>query len=118
VGKNDDSKVPDRVRLRIFYRHGGICHISGRRIQPGDNWDADHVVSLCNGGEHREFNMAPALREKHREKTSIDVALKAKNDRVRKKHLGITRPKQKIQSRGFEKRPPQRTASRPVERRT
>ena len=42
----------------------------------------------------------------------------AKADRVLKKTYGITPTRKKIQSRGFEKRPPQRTASRPVERRT
>lgn len=92
-GKSDDSKIPDRVRLRIFLRDGGICHISGRRILPGDHWDADHIIPLCNGGEHRESNLAPALRSKHREKTAVDVAVKAKNDRVSKRHLGIKKPR-------------------------
>lgn len=93
VAKNDDAKIPDRVRLRVFLRAGGICHISGRRILPGDRWDADHVVPLCNGGEHRESNLAPALRAEHRKKTAGDVRLKAKNDRVRKKHFGIKKPR-------------------------
>jgi 5-methylcytosine-specific restriction endonuclease McrA len=93
IGKTDDSKIPDRVRLRIFLRHGGICHISGRRILIGDHWDIDHIIPLCNGGEHRELNLAPALRSKHKEKTAIDVAVKAKNDRVSKRHLGIKKPR-------------------------
>jgi 5-methylcytosine-specific restriction protein A len=92
-GKNDDSKVPDRVRLRIFLRHGGICHLSGRRILPGDDWDLDHVVALANGGSHSELNLRPALRGPHKVKTARDVAEKAKNDRVRKKHLGIKKPR-------------------------
>lgn len=92
VGKNDDAKVPDRVRLRIFLRHDGICHISGRRIQPGDAWDLEHVLALCNGGLHAEHNLRPALRGPHRTKTAIDVAEKAKNDRIRKRHLGIKKP--------------------------
>jgi 5-methylcytosine-specific restriction protein A len=92
VGKNDDTKIPDRVRLRVFVRHGGVCYLSGRRIKPGDHWDADHIIPLCNGGEHRESNLAPALRSKHREKTAIDVAVKAKNDRVSKRHMGIKKP--------------------------
>lgn len=92
IGKNDDSKIPDHVRLRIFNRHGGICHVSRRRIQPGDAWECDHLIPLCNGGEHRESNLAPALREKHRDKTARDVADRAKNDRVRKRHLGIKKP--------------------------
>lgn len=91
-GKSDDSAIPPRVRLRVFSRHNGICHLSGRRIQAGDAWDLDHVVALANGGTHSELNLRPALRGKHREKTALDVAEKAKNDRVRKRHLGIRKP--------------------------
>lgn len=91
-GKTDDAPIPDRVRLRVFARHDGVCHLSGRRIQAGDAWDIDHIVALANGGEHREANLAPALRTKHREKTADDVKQKAKNDRVRKRYLGIKKP--------------------------
>ena len=92
-GKTDDAKIPARVRLRVFLRYGGICHLSGRRIQPGDAWDIDHLVALANGGSHSESNLRPALRKPHRAKTARDVALKAKNDRVSKRHLGIKKPR-------------------------
>ena len=92
IGKTDDQAIPPRVRLRVFERHGGICHLSGRKIMPGDAWDADHVIALVNGGEHRESNMAPALRTEHRKKTARDVAQKAKDRRIRAKHLGIRKP--------------------------
>lgn len=93
IGKTDDAKVPPRVRLRVFERDGGVCHLTGRKILPGDDWDLDHVVALVNGGEHRESNLAPALRIEHRKKTAEDVALKAKDRRVRQKHLGIKQTK-------------------------
>lgn len=89
IGKSDDSAIPPRVRLRIFERDGGVCWISGRKIQAGDAWDLDHKIALCNGGTHSEDNLAPALRDKHREKTKLDVKLKAKVSRIRKKNLGI-----------------------------
>jgi 5-methylcytosine-specific restriction endonuclease McrA len=92
IGKTDDQAIPPRVRLRVFERHGGICHLSGRKIMPGDAWDVDHVIALVNGGEHRESNMAPALRTEHRKKTARDVAQKAKDRRIRAKHLGIKKP--------------------------
>lgn len=92
-GKNDDSRVPPHVRLRIFDRHGGICHLSGRKILAGDAWDLDHIIALVNGGEHRERNLAPALRGPHRVKTAADVAEKSKVARVRKRHLGIKKPR-------------------------
>jgi 5-methylcytosine-specific restriction enzyme A len=89
IGKTDDSRPPPRVRLRIFEAHRGICHLTDRKITSADEWEVDHVVALINGGENREANMAPVLREAHRIKTADDVALKAKVARVRKKHLGI-----------------------------
>lgn len=93
IGKNDDAMPPPRVRLRIFDAHGGVCHISKRKIRAGELWDLDHVIALCNGGENRESNLAPALRDKHREKTADDVKQRAKDDRVRAKHLGTYKPK-------------------------
>ncbi len=93
IGKTDDAAIPARVRLRVFERMGGKCHLSGIKIQPGDAWDIDHIVALINGGAHRESNLAPALRSEHRKKTAADVKQKAKNDRVRKRHLGIKKPR-------------------------
>jgi 5-methylcytosine-specific restriction enzyme A len=89
IGKTDDAAIPPRVRLRVFEAHRGICALTGRKIMPGDDWDCDHEIALANGGEHRESNLRPVLREAHRKKTAADVKLKAKADRVRKKHLGI-----------------------------
>lgn len=89
VGKTDDAAVPPRVRLRIFEAYGGRCWLSGRKIMPGDKWDLDHKLALCNGGAHSEDNLAPALRSKHREKTAADVAVKSKIARIRAKHFGI-----------------------------
>lgn len=88
-GKTPDAKIPPRVRLRVFEAFGGVCQETGRKIQPGDDWDCDHIVALVNGGEHCESNLRPVLRAAHREKTKEDVKLKAKVDRVRKKHVGI-----------------------------
>ena len=93
IGKTSDSAIPARVKLRVFERHGGICHISGQKIMPGDKWDCDHVQALVNGGENRESNLAPALTEHHKEKTRSDVAMKSKDRRVRSKHMGIKKPK-------------------------
>lgn len=93
IGKTDDSAIPPRVRLRVFEAHGGICALTGRKITPSDKWEVDHKTALINGGEHRESNLQPVLQAAHREKTAVDVGLKAKADRVRKKHLGIHKPK-------------------------
>jgi len=119
IGASPDSKPPPRVRLRVFEKHKGICYLSGRKIMPGDAWEIEHRLAIINGGENRESNMAPALVGPHKVKTAADMAQKSKNYRVRAKHAGISlRSGPKIQSRGIEKRPPQCSASRPVERRT
>lgn len=93
IGKTDDTRPPPHVRARIFETHWGKCHVSGRRINPGEAWDVDHVVALCNGGENRESNMAPVLREVHKAKTAVDVAEKSRVARKRQKFLGIKKPR-------------------------
>jgi 5-methylcytosine-specific restriction enzyme A len=93
IGSTPDAKIPPRVRARVFGAHDGICHISKRRIRAGEAWDCDHVIALCNGGEHRESNLAPALNEPHRIKTRADVREKSKVARMRKKHLGFKKPR-------------------------
>jgi 5-methylcytosine-specific restriction protein A len=119
IGKTDDSRPPNYVRTRVFLAKGGICHIANRKIMPGELWDLDHVVALINGGENRESNLAPALRDKHREKTKADLAEKSKVYQKAAKNIGISfRKGPPIRSAGFPKRPPQRSASRQVERRT
>ena len=99
IGSSPDAAIPPRVRIRIFEREGGICHLSGRKIGPSDKWDADHKVAICNGGEHRESNLFPALRDKHREKTAEDVAEKSMIARKRAKHLGIAKAKRPFPKR-------------------
>ena len=89
IGKTDDAEIPPRVRMRVFLAHDGKCHLTGRKIMPGDYWECDHIVALCNGGTHSESNLAPALRDAHRCKTAQDVKLRAKIDRIRKRRMGI-----------------------------
>lgn len=101
IGKTPDAKVPPRVRLRIWEREHGMCHLSGRRILTGEPWDLDHKIALANGGTHRESNLFPALRDKHKEKTKADVAEKSKVAEVAKKHIGAVKPKGQLRGPGF-----------------
>lgn len=89
IGATPDTPIPPRVKLRVFERHGGVCHISGRKITAGEPWECDHVIAIINGGENREGNLAPALRDKHRAKTAADVALKSRTAKRRAAHLGV-----------------------------
>jgi len=101
IGKTDDSRPPPYVRLRIFQRYEGYCYLSGRAITASDKWNVEHVIAICNGGENRESNMRPALTDPHKVKTKQDREIKAKNDSVRKKHLGIKKPRTMTRWRKF-----------------
>ncbi len=101
IGTTDDTPVPPRVKLRVFQRYQGTCYLSGRKIRPGDAWQTEHVIALCNGGENRETNLKPALVDPHKVKTAQDRRIKAKDDRVRQKHLGIKK-KRRWPSRKFD----------------
>ncbi len=103
IAKHDDQKVPARVRQRVFDAYEGICHLTGRKIMPGEAWELEHVHSLILGGQHRESNLAPALKEPHTAKTAMEMGVKAKIARVRKKHLGIKPGKSSLSNSRFKK---------------
>jgi 5-methylcytosine-specific restriction protein A len=99
IGRTPDTPVPPRIRRRIYDRCNGVCYLSKRTIRPGEAWELEHKIALCNGGENRESNLAPALVGPHKEKTKADLAEKSKVARVRNKHLGIKPAKRKIPQR-------------------
>ena len=70
IGRTDDEKVPPRVRLRLFEQYGGICQLSKRKIMAGEAWDLDHIKAIWRGGQHREANLWPVLKQPHREKSA------------------------------------------------
>lgn len=104
VGATPDTPVPPRVRVRVFEAYNGRCYLSGKKIMPGDKWEIEHKRAIINGGENRESNLAPALKDKHAEKTLDDLAEKSKVYRMKAKHLGQWPKGRKIPSRRFDKR--------------
>lgn len=104
IGSSPDARVPQYVKDRVFIRAKGRCHISGRKIGPGEPWEVEHVKPLSMGGEHRESNLMPALVQEHKLKTAEEAGDRAKADRIRRKHNGTwPRSKAKIAGRGFQK---------------
>lgn len=85
-GRTDDSAIPDTVRLRIWTRDRGICGLCGLPVMAVD-LEYDHVVALCNGGEHREGNIRPVHLWCHSEKTKTDLHAHARTMRKRRRHL-------------------------------
>jgi 5-methylcytosine-specific restriction protein A len=104
VGKTPDTPVPDHVKDRIFLRQDRKCALSGRAFMAGDGLIADHRVRLKDGGQNRESNIQIVLGKPHIEKTTEENSEGARIDRIRQKHYGMRKPRQKIRSRGFEKR--------------
>lgn len=109
IGKTPDSKIPDKVQLRIWAREGGRCYLTGKKIMPGDEYDFEHVIALAlwpsSGPDdhgNRESNIRLALRGAHKNKTKADRKRQAKSDRIRKRHIGIKQAP-KLQGRGFAK---------------
>jgi 5-methylcytosine-specific restriction protein A len=94
IGKSADTPIPDHVKLRIWDREGGRCYLTGRKLRAGE-YDFEHVIALANwtgdGHGNRESNIRLAYRPAHRAKTKQDRKDKADSDRVRKKHVGITK---------------------------
>lgn len=89
IGKNDDTAIPPRVKLKIFEKHHGICPKCTRKLHPGQ-WACDHIVALVNGGSHRELNLQPlCVSPCHSQKTKADVAFKSRTARIRKRAAGI-----------------------------
>ncbi len=119
IGKTDNTAAPPRVKARIYLDAEGKCKCCTRFID-GSALVAeyDHAIPLIIGGQNRETNLQLLCSECHAKKTKLDVKLKAKVARVRAKHIGIAPKRQKIQSAGFRKAPPQKSASRPIARRS
>lgn len=109
VGRSDDAKIPDRVKLRIFLKYDGRCQCSewcNRSIRSGERWQLDHKIALVNGGTHSEGNLQPLLVEHHKNKTRDDVAIKAKTYRKRKANYGIKKSRNPMpgsRASGFKK---------------
>ncbi|WP_040677950.1 HNH endonuclease [Rhizobium mesoamericanum] len=102
IGRTDDQKVPDRVRIRVLDRYDHKCYLTGQPIRPGDAWEIEHIQALILGGEHRENNLAPALAAAHKVKTAAEMKVKAKIARVAKKSF-IGKKKSSLSNPRFKK---------------
>lgn len=112
IGADDNTPIPPRVKVRLFQKFGGFCQICTLSIRGKLLAEYDHAVALINGGANRENNIQLVCSECHKGKTRQDVAEKSRMARKRMKAIGIRKPS-RLKSRGFERSPPQRTASRP-----
>lgn len=91
-GSTADAKIPPRVMERVARKADGHCVKCTRETGPALPGECDHIVPLVLGGEHRETNLQWLCVPCHAAKTKLDVKLKAKVARIRKKNLGVKKP--------------------------
>ena len=89
IGKTDDTPIPERVKDRIADKAGRRCLLCGQEVTGKLRAEFDHAIPIILGGENRESNIRLLCHLCHKPKTKLDVKLKAKVARVRKRHLGI-----------------------------
>jgi 5-methylcytosine-specific restriction endonuclease McrA len=77
IGKNDDTPIPPRVKLRIYDKYQGHCGSCGRKIVGKLKPAFDHIIALINGGQNRESNAGLLCNECHAAKSVEDVGEKS-----------------------------------------
>jgi len=115
-GRTDDSMPTIHVRLRIYARQNGICACGcGRTMNLNrDTIHCDHKVPLRDGGMNVESNLQLMLAEHHQAKTVGENI--ARGEERQHKAKAFERPPSRLRSAGFQKHPPQRSATRPIRR--
>lgn len=107
----------DAGELELIIPHEDAKHMSAEQIISLFQWD-HYPIPHAHGGPDEAWNLEPRPIAEHRKKTAaVDQPMMAKVDRIVKREAGERKPPQ-IRSAGFRKAAPQRSASRPIERRT
>lgn len=92
IGKDDNTPIPDRVRLRVWDRCKGLCHRCGRKIRGAiEKWVCEHLIALINWRAtdeaphgNREGNLGLTCENCVAPKNAEDVAEKAEVAATRK----------------------------------
>lgn len=93
IADHPDQAIPTRVQERVWKRAHDRCQGPCKRpLRPRDRGQIDHVVALCNGGEHRESNLRLLCAWCHADKTKGDVTERRATLRKRKARLGLKVP--------------------------
>jgi 5-methylcytosine-specific restriction protein A len=94
AGDTDDTKVPDRVRVRVFDRAYERCHKCTRKILRGEKWTLEHIIALINWRKtadaphgNRESNLGVTCCNCLPLKNREDVAEKSDVYTTRRNHL-------------------------------
>ena len=101
IGGTDDTPIPARVKERIARKAEDTCQQCKRIVGPHLAARFDHITPLILGGGNRESNIQLLCEPCHSAKTALDVKLKSKVARVRKRELGIKKPRTILAWRKF-----------------
>lgn len=82
-----------RARERIFLREKGVCHLCRMKIMAGEAWEVEHPEALSLGGSAAEDDCKVAHVKCHKQKTAKEAGQRAKESRVRQKHIGAHKTK-------------------------
>ncbi len=108
---------PKPVQKLASRRAEGKCEGCHLRLKRGEG-HFDHIIPDALGGEPTIENCQLLCAPCHKIKTATqDIPIIAKTKRIQDRDNGIRKPSQ-IRNAGFRKASPQRSASRPLERRT
>jgi 5-methylcytosine-specific restriction enzyme A len=120
VGRTDDSMPTIHVLLRLYSKQNGLCACGCGIVMnmERDQIDCDHKTPLRDGGENVESNLQLMLQVHHREKTKAENVARGRERQHKAKAFKSVRPPSKFASRGFESRPKQHSATRPLRRRS
>lgn len=99
VGRDPDTPIPLRVKLRICARQNGLCASCNRAFDATLRPEFDHNPALINGGANRESLINAICRPCHRLRTNTDVAEKSRTNRIKAKHLGLVKSKRPFPQR-------------------
>lgn len=91
------ARIKAATRDNVVYCDGCGLPVKGR-------FEIDHIRADGLLGEPTFENSRLLCVPCHKQKTAQDIRIISKAKRVEAKHLGATRPKGKIQSRGFAKK--------------
>lgn len=98
-------EFPTKIRVAVIKRAtvGSVivCEKCGGLAK---KFQIDHVIPDSHGGEPVLENAMLICEYCYSEKNPRDTTVAAKLKRIEAKHLGAAKPKQKLQSRGFQKR--------------
>jgi hypothetical protein len=98
------KSITTKIRVQIFEKDKGICHLCQLRVDSGQEWDVSHEIPLEAGGKDDMTNWYVAHRKCHRVHTAkVDIPLIAKVKRIRAKNMGAKKSRSPMPMGKFSK---------------